>query len=99
MLISERTELEGGLVAIPAPGHTDGHIAVWAPDHQALFVADAVWHLGPLAKSWKPFTSDPEANVDTVRRLADEPAEQLFFGHGPAVRRNGRDRLRRLSRT
>lgn len=98
VLISQRTELDGGLVAIPAPGHTDGHIAVWAPDLQALFVADAVWHLGPLAKSWGPFTSNPEANVDTVRRLADEPAEQLFFGHGPAVHKDGRDRLKKLAR-
>ncbi|MEX2457474.1 MAG: MBL fold metallo-hydrolase [Actinomycetota bacterium] len=97
VLVAERTELDGGLVAIPAPGHTNGHIAVWAPDLRALFTADAVWHLGPMTGSWKPFTQDPEANADTVRRLADEPAEQLFFGHGPPVRKGGRDRLQRLA--
>jgi glyoxylase-like metal-dependent hydrolase (beta-lactamase superfamily II) len=97
VLVSERTELDGGLVVIPAPGHTNGHIAVWAPDLQALFTADAVWHLGPLTGSWKAFTQDPDANVDTLRRLGDEPSEQLFFGHGPPVRRGGRDRLRKLA--
>ncbi|MCA1727823.1 MAG: MBL fold metallo-hydrolase [Actinobacteria bacterium] len=97
-LISERTELEGGLVAIPTPGHTDGHISVWAPDLQALFTADTVWHLGPVAGSWRPFTQNPEQNLESVKRLADEPSEQLFFGHGPPVRKGGRDRLRRLTK-
>jgi glyoxylase-like metal-dependent hydrolase (beta-lactamase superfamily II) len=98
VVVSERTELEGGLVAIPTPGHTLGHISVWAPDLQALFTADAVWHLGPVSGSWRPFTMDPDLNAESVRRLADEPSEQLFFGHGPAIRRGGRERLRRLAR-
>lgn len=96
-LISERTEIDGGLVVIPTPGHTGGHVSVWAPDLQALFTADAVWHLGPVTGSLRPFTQDPEANAESVRRLADVPSEQLFFGHGPAVRRGGRDRLRRIA--
>jgi glyoxylase-like metal-dependent hydrolase (beta-lactamase superfamily II) len=96
--VDGRTEIDGGLVMIPAPGHTMGHYAVWAPDLQALFTADAVWHLGPMRGSWKPFTMDPEANAQTVGRLADEPSEQLFFGHGPAVRKGGKERLRKLAR-
>lgn len=98
VLVSERTELDGGLVVVPAPGHTAGHVAVWAPDIQALFTADAVWHLGRVTPSWRAFTQDPDANEETVRRLADEPSEQLFFGHGRPVRRGGRDVLRGLAR-
>jgi glyoxylase-like metal-dependent hydrolase (beta-lactamase superfamily II) len=100
VLITERTELDGGLVALPAPGHTEGHIAVWAPEIQALFVADAVWRLGPIVNSWKAFTWSPERNVETVRELAAEPGvEQLFFGHGPPVRRGGAETLRKLAKT
>jgi glyoxylase-like metal-dependent hydrolase (beta-lactamase superfamily II) len=97
-LVSERTELDGGLVVIPTPGHTLGHISVWAPELQAMFTADAVWHLGPVTGSWRPFTQDPELNVESVKLLASERGvEQLFFGHGPAVRKNGAEKLRKLA--
>lgn len=96
--IAERTELEGGLVAIPAPGHTPGHLAVWAPDHRALMVGDAVWNLMGLRPSWKGFTWDRERNRETVAELSDLPAESLWFGHGGPVARGGRHRLRSLAR-
>ena len=83
--IEGEEELEGGLVAIPTPGHTLGHIAVLAPDASAVFVGDAVWHLGPLRPSWKRFTVDPEANAESVRRLAALGAERAMIAHGPSV--------------
>lgn len=89
--VSREEELEGGLRAIPAPGHTLGHIAVLAPDHSALFVGDAVWHLGPLRPSWRRFTQDVERNVESVRRLAEVGAERVLLGHGPSI---SGDRLR-----
>lgn len=96
--IAERTEIDGGLVVIPAPGHTAGHVAVFAPEHEALFVGDAVWNIGSLRPSWPQFTQDTERNLDSVRALADLPAQALWLGHGPAVRRDGQARLRGLSR-
>lgn len=96
--LTDRTEIEGGLIVIPAPGHTRGHVAVWAPDHRALFAGDAVWNLGPVRLSWRPFTQDPERNRESVRELADLPADGLFLGHGAPVRRDGRERLRSLVR-
>jgi len=78
-------ELEGGLVAMPTPGHTLGHIAVLAPDASAVFVGDAVWHLGPLRPSWRRFTVDPDANVDSVRRLAALGVDRALIAHGPSV--------------
>lgn len=96
--VSERTEIDGGLVVIPAPGHTAGHLAVLAPDVGALFLGDSVWNIGGLRPSWRQFTQDVERNLETVRELADLPSEALFMGHGPAVPRGGRDRLRSLTR-
>jgi glyoxylase-like metal-dependent hydrolase (beta-lactamase superfamily II) len=97
--IQGRTEVDGGLEAIPAPGHTHGHMAVWAPDLRALFLGDAVWQIGPLRPSWRMFTRDYDRNVESIGKLADLPSEALLLGHGSPVRRGGRDRLRSLVRT
>lgn len=92
--VSGEEELEGGLRAIPAPGHTLGHVAVLAPDLSALFVGDAVWHLGPLRPSWRRFTQDVERNADSVRQLADLGVDRVLLGHGPSI---SGDRLRTLA--
>jgi glyoxylase-like metal-dependent hydrolase (beta-lactamase superfamily II) len=92
--ISGEEDLDGGLRAIPAPGHTLGHIAVFAPDLSALFVGDAVWHLGPLRPSWRRFTQDIERNADSVRHLAGVAADRVLLGHGPSI---SGDRLRALA--
>lgn len=96
--LTDRTEVESGLEMIPAPGHTDGHMAVWAPDLGALFLGDVVWNLPSLRESWKAFTPNREQNHESVRELSDLPSESLWFGHGFAIRRNGRSRLRSLAR-
>ena len=83
--IDVEEELEGGLVAIPTPGHTLGHIAVHAPDASAVFVGDAVWHLGPLRPSWRRYTVDPQANAESLRRLASLGADRIVVAHGPSV--------------
>ena len=94
--VTERTEIEGGLEVIPAPGHTPGHVAVWAPDHQALLAGDAVWNILGLRPSWGGFTWDTARNRETIAVLADLPAQSLWLGHGSPVRRGGRDRLRAM---
>jgi len=95
--LDDRTEVQGGLEMIPAPGHTPGHMAVWAPDLQALFVGDSVWNLPSLRESWKAFTWNRELNHESVRRLADLPSESLWFGHGFTIERGGQARLRGIA--
>ena len=95
--VTERTEIDGGLVVLPAPGHTAGHLAVWAPDDRALMAGDAVWNVAGFRPSWRAFTQDPERNRETVRELADLPSESVFTGHGPPIRRGGRSHLRALA--
>lgn len=92
--ISERQEIEGGLVVIPTPGHTAGHISVFAPDHQALVIGDTVWHLGQVRPSWRNFTWDTEANAESIKLLAELPVGRVMPGHGPDFRG---DRLRGLA--
>jgi glyoxylase-like metal-dependent hydrolase (beta-lactamase superfamily II) len=94
--LEDLTEVESGLEMIPVPGHTPGHMAVWAPDLQALFVGDSVWNLSGLRPSWKAFTWNWEMNVESLRELTALPSESLWFGHGFTIQRNGRSRLRSL---
>lgn len=92
--ITEREELEGGLVAIPAPGHTAGHLAVLVPGLSALFAGDAVWRLGPVRASWRRFTVDPERNAESISELAALRPARVLLGHGPSI---SGERLRRLA--
>ena len=94
--VDGRTEVASGLEMIPVPGHTPGHMAVWAPDLQALFVGDSVWNLAGLRPSWKAFTWNWDLNRESVRALMDLPSESLWFGHGLTVPRGGKTRLRSL---
>ena len=87
-------ELDGGLIAIPTPGHTLGHLAVQVPEADAVIVGDAVWHLGPLRPSWRRFTVSPERNAESVRRLADLGAGRVLIAHGPSI---SGERLRGLA--
>jgi glyoxylase-like metal-dependent hydrolase (beta-lactamase superfamily II) len=80
--IGEREEIDGGLVVVPTPGHTLGHVSVLAPDLDALFVGDTVWRLGPVTPSWGPFTQDPALNQESIRRLAEVPVAKVYPGHG-----------------
>jgi glyoxylase-like metal-dependent hydrolase (beta-lactamase superfamily II) len=92
--VAGREELDGGLVAIPAPGHTMGHMAVHAPGSSTLFVGDAVWNLGSLRPTWRRFTADVEQSRESVRALASVGADRIVISHGPGV--SGR-RLRDLA--
>lgn len=95
--VDDRTEVESGLEMIPVPGHTPGHMAVWAPDLQALFCGDSVWNIGGIRPSWKAITWNWEMNKESLQELTDLPSESLWFGHGFTIRRDGRSRLRSLS--
>jgi len=83
--VNDREHLEGGLVALPSPGHTAGHIAVQAPDLDSIFVGDLVWHLGPLKPSWEPLTQDVEQNGESLREIAALGIDKVVVAHGSPI--------------
>jgi glyoxylase-like metal-dependent hydrolase (beta-lactamase superfamily II) len=93
--VQDREELEGGLLAVPTPGHTDGHIAVLAPEFDVAFVGDLVWNLGSLRPSWRRVTQDRERCAESIREVATERVTRVIPGHGRAV---SIDRVRALAR-
>ena len=77
-------EIDGGMAAIPVPGHTEGSV-VYLYDQRCLFTGDSL--------AWSFETDDLEASKDycwyswseqtkSLRRLLDYRFEWVFAGHG-----------------
>ena len=95
-------ELGGGVVAIPTPGHTEGHV-MYLVDDETLFTGDSL--------AWDPYLDDlwaekfvcwwswPE-QLDSLERLARHRFVQVVPTHGaisPTLdAEDMRDRLIRL---
>lgn len=75
----------GGAQVIATPGHTDGSIALYLPEHRVLFTGDAVVeHLGRVVLPL--LNLDSEQAARSLQRLADLDVDVAVFGHGePAL--------------
>lgn len=69
---------------IHTPGHTQGHLSLWQPEHRLLVLGDA---LSDYDVGWVNLALDgPEAAataVDSLHRLADLAPRVLLPAHGP----------------
>ncbi|GGJ07548.1 MBL fold metallo-hydrolase [Streptomyces brasiliensis] len=76
----------GGARVVPAPGHTDGSIALHLPEHGVLFTGDAV-AAAPVTGSVMlgVFNLDRARAVASFHRLAALDADVACFGHGDPV--------------
>ena len=84
--------------AIHVPGHTDGSICLFLPDHKTIVVGDAMQYkfgrrLTPPARA---VTQDPDQALRSLRRLLDLDFETICFGHFPPIRAGGREAVERL---
>jgi glyoxylase-like metal-dependent hydrolase (beta-lactamase superfamily II) len=79
-VIERETEIAAGVHAIPAPGHTPGHLALLISSgaEQALHLADSVVHPIHLEQpEWYPlFDLEPEQAASTRRKLLDRAAAE-----------------------
>lgn len=76
--------LPGGLVAVHAPGHTAGHLALLWPEHGGVLVAaDACTTLPVLTLS--AVYEDLGVGRETLRRLGALDFEVAVFGHGGPI--------------
>lgn len=74
-----------GWQVVPTPGHTPGHISLYAPDHGLLLAGDALANMGGIKRSPWLFTSDMRQAKATVAMLAGLPLRNLLCGHGSAL--------------
>ncbi|MEW6637218.1 MAG: MBL fold metallo-hydrolase [Actinomycetota bacterium] len=87
--LSDGDEIDTGTVALKVlhtPGHTLGHLSLWAPEEGVLILGDAA-HGDDVA--WiNPFREGAGAMVralETLERLSQLYARHAFSGHGPAI--------------
>lgn len=71
-----------GAVAVPAPGHTPGSVAIYLPRHQVLFAGDAVARRPDGTVICGVFNCDRAQAAASLRRLASLDATVACFGHG-----------------
>ncbi|MFF2551196.1 MBL fold metallo-hydrolase [Nocardia sp. NPDC058058] len=80
--------LPGGIIAIPTPGHTDGHTAYLHPAEGVLFSGDTLVTGHPLLLSTGLqllpgfFNHNESGTRASALSLADQPAKILVPGHG-----------------
>ena len=76
----------GGLLVVSTMGHTPGHISLFAPAAQVLFVGDSlVVKDGALRGSRGMNTWDQAKANESVRRQAALGARIVCSGHGPVI--------------
>jgi glyoxylase-like metal-dependent hydrolase (beta-lactamase superfamily II) len=79
---------------VHAPGHTAGHLVVYAGDH--LIAGDAFRSGAEFSEVPGQMTVDRGRSRRTIRMLADRPVERAYSGHG-APAQDASDRLRALA--
>lgn len=80
----------GGLQVVATPGHTPGHISLFAPAAGLLFTGDSLVAKGDqLVPSREAFTWDMAQAMESVRKQAALGATIVCPGHGPVVRDAG----------
>lgn len=66
------------LEVIHTPGHSPGHVCLWEAEQGWLFTGDTVYK-GCIYADFP--STDPEALLDSLERLARLPVKRIFPGH------------------
>jgi glyoxylase-like metal-dependent hydrolase (beta-lactamase superfamily II) len=76
----------GGLRVVETPGHTPGHISLFAPEVGLLFCGDSMVTDDNGIRGSRPAVTWDEAQAKkSVRKQAELGASIVCSGHGPAV--------------
>jgi glyoxylase-like metal-dependent hydrolase (beta-lactamase superfamily II) len=92
--VGDGETLPGGLVAVHAPGHCAGQVALlWPKGGGVLIAADAAANVFGLAVS--PLYEDHALGVRSLAKIATLEFEAAVFGHGKAMVGGASGRFRR----
>jgi glyoxylase-like metal-dependent hydrolase (beta-lactamase superfamily II) len=84
----------GGAVAVAAPGHTPGSVALYLPGPHALFAGDTVARRPDGQVMLGVFNADRAHAAASFHRLAALDAKIACFGHGEPVTQDAAAQLR-----
>jgi len=89
----------GGLHVVHAPGHTPGHIALYAKEWGVLFSGDAFMNAAGLRLPVAMSTHDMAQARASIRKLAGLEFEHALPGHGQPVLSRASEKLGEWSRS
>ncbi len=81
-----------GFTVLDTPGHTRGHVSFWRESDRVLILGDVLCDMNlmtgipGLNQPPATFTTDPERNRASIRRLAALRPALALFGHGAPLR-------------
>jgi len=88
----------GGLRVVHTPGHTPGHVCLYAPRHKLLFSGDMLEVVrGELSFANRMWTIDMPAAQASVARLAALDVDTIAFSHYPLWRNDANGALQQLA--
>lgn len=93
----EVLDFGGGAHVIAIPGHTEGSIAIYLPEHRVLFTGDTIANVGQLTLG--VFNQDRVQTVAAFRRLAELDVELACLGHGEPILSGAGEQLRAVVAT
>lgn len=83
----------GGLRVIHAPGHTPGHMALYAEERGVLFAGDALMNILGLRLPMAMATHDMAAARESVWKLAQLEFDVALPGHGTPIMSRASEKL------
>ncbi|WP_165865833.1 MBL fold metallo-hydrolase [Lucifera butyrica] len=94
----ETIPLHGGLEIIHTPGHTPGHICILVKSLSLLIAGDQLRiEKGTLVGPAPEFTPDMPAALQSMKKLADHPIDQVICYHGGWFGPNASCRIKEIA--
>ena len=95
----EMLPFAGGLQVIHAPGHTPGHIALYAKERRTLFAGDSLMNTGGLHLPMSTTSHDMDQARRSVRRLVEFDFDIALPGHGEPILGRANEKIAEWART
>ena len=88
--LSDGGEIDAGgvtLSVLHTPGHTLGHISLWAPEEGALILGDAVHGDDvPWINPFREGAGGIRRALESLDKLSGLPVRRAYSGYGPAIK-------------
>lgn len=87
----------GGLKVIHTPGHTDGHISLLHLESETLITGDSIFNMtSRMTWALSGFCVNYEQSQQTAKRFLDLEFKNVCFTHGPEIKKNGKERIKKF---
>jgi glyoxylase-like metal-dependent hydrolase (beta-lactamase superfamily II) len=92
-------DVAGGLEVVHTPGHSPGHAAYPHRSSGVLITGDSIFNVRGVRWPIRSFCTDFRLTQKTAHRLAELEYTTAAFTHGPEIRVNPREEIRRFLAT